>query len=266
MFGGFVCLTQQAGTSNLQGVLGSDPTSTTFQVGLVLVLVGAFAKSAQFPFHFWLPGAMAAHDAGQRVPALGDDGEGRRAVVARFAPPFAGLDWWRPLLVIVGGVTMLVGGVAALRRDDAKQLLAFGTVSQLGLLVVLFGVGTPEATAAGVVLLRRARALQVRSVPRRSGRSITRPGAATCAGSPVSVGAAVLAGGRGCRLHGSMIGLPPLLGFCGKESALASLVDGRRLGHRRARRGRRRFGVDGRRTRSACGGGCSPPSTASPTS
>ena len=56
MFGGFVCLTQQAGTANLQGVLGSDPTSTTFQVGLVLVLVGAFAKSAQFPFHFWLPG------------------------------------------------------------------------------------------------------------------------------------------------------------------------------------------------------------------
>ena len=74
-------------------------------------------------------------------------------IVARFAPGFAELDWWRPVLVIVGGITMLLGGVAALRRDDAKQLLAFGTVSQLGLLVVLFGVGESEATAAGVVLL-----------------------------------------------------------------------------------------------------------------
>ena len=105
------------------------------------MLVGAFAKSAQFPFHFWLPGAMAAPTPVTAFLHSATMVKAGVVVVARFAPAFAALGWWRPLLVVVGGVTMLLGGVAALRRDDAKQSLAFGTVSQLGLLVVLFGFG-----------------------------------------------------------------------------------------------------------------------------
>ncbi len=225
MFGGFACLTQQAGTANLQGVLGSDPTSTTFQIGLALVLVGAFAKSAQFPFHFWLPGAMVAPTPVSAFLHSATMVNAGVLIVARFAPSFAELDWWRPVLVTVGGVTMLLGGVAALRRDDAKQLLAFGTVSQLGLLVVVFGVGTPEATAAGVVLLvahalfKSGLFLAVGAVDHATGsRDVRRLSGVGRAAPALAVAAAICTG--------SMIGLPPLLGFLGKESALAALVDG----------------------------------------
>jgi multicomponent Na+:H+ antiporter subunit A len=225
MFGGFVCLTHEAGTANLQGVLGTDPTSTTFQVGLVLVLVGAFAKSAQVPFHFWLPGAMVAPTPVTAFLHSATMVNAGVLIVARFAPPFAELEWWRPLVVTIGGVTMLVGGVAALRRDDAKQLLAFSTVSQLGLLVVVFGVGEWEATAAGVVLLvahalfKSGLFLTVGAVEHATGtRDLRRLSAVGRAAPWLAASAALCAG--------SMIGLPPLLGFLGKESALAALVDG----------------------------------------
>ena len=120
---------------------------------------------------------------------------------------------------------MLLGGVAALRRDDAKQLLAFSTVSQLGLLVVVFGVGTPEATAAGVVLLvahalfKSGLFLAVGAVDHATGsRDVRRLSGVGRAVPWLAAAAAVCTA--------SMIGLPPLLGFLGKESALAALVDG----------------------------------------
>ena len=74
-------------------------------------------------------------------------------LVARLAPAFADVGVWRPLVVTVGLVTMVAGGQSALRPFDLKQLLAFGTISQLGFLVVLFGIGRPEATVAGCALL-----------------------------------------------------------------------------------------------------------------
>ena len=172
MLGGLLCLVHQAGSSSIAAVVEAAPRSTMGQVGLVLVLVGAFSKSAQFPLHFWLPGAMAAPTPVSAYLHSATMVKAGVVLIARFAPAAAVLGWWRPLLVIVGGSTMLVGGVAALRRDDAKQSLAFGTVSQLGFLVVLVGVGDAAVTAAGVRLARRPRAVQVRPVPvRRRGRS-----------------------------------------------------------------------------------------------
>ena len=119
-----------------------------------LVLVGAFTKSAQYPFHAWLPGRHGRADAGQRVPALGDDGQGRRVPRRRASPrrsPTSAL--WRPLVLTAGCCTLVFGGLRALRQHDLKLLLAFGTVSQLGLLMVLFGAGTPATATAGWVLL-----------------------------------------------------------------------------------------------------------------
>src|SRR3954449_9246184 len=74
-------------------------------------------------------------------------------LIARFAPVFVTIGAWRPLVCAVGGCSLVFGGLRALRQHDLKLLLAFGTVSQLGLLIVLFGVGTPAATTAGWVLL-----------------------------------------------------------------------------------------------------------------
>ena len=122
MLGGFVCLVDEAGTHDLRGVLAAAPTSTTAQVGARPRPRRRVRKSAQFPFHFWLPGAMAAPTPVTAYLHSATMVKAGVVIVARFAPAFAALGWWRPLLVVVGGVTMLAGGVAALRRDDAKQL------------------------------------------------------------------------------------------------------------------------------------------------
>ena len=222
MLGGVACLVDQAGSSDLATIVERAPRSTLAQAGLALILVGAFTKSAQVPFHFWLPGAMAAPTPVSAFLHSATMVKAGVVVIARLAPAYAELDWWRPLLVIVGGTTMLVGGVAALRRHDAKQSLAFGTVSQLGFLTLLFGLGDPAATAAGVamlvshVLFKSSLFLIVGAVEHATGSRDL--GALSGIGRRLpwlSVPAGV------CVL--SMIGLPPLVGFVSKESALAAL-------------------------------------------
>lgn len=153
MLGGFVLLGQAAGTYRMSELLAEPPRGTTVSVALVLVLIGAFTKSAQYPFQGWLPGAMVAptpisaylHSAAMVKAGI--------YLVARFAPAFATVGIWRPLVLTVGLVTMVLGGLRALRPWDLKQLLAYGTISQLGFLMVLFGIGKPEATAAGAALI-----------------------------------------------------------------------------------------------------------------
>jgi multicomponent Na+:H+ antiporter subunit A len=224
MLGGLICLVHEAGTADLQGILTTAPTSRLAQTGLILVLVGAFAKSAQVPLHFWLPGAMAAPTPVSAFLHSATMVKAGVVVIARFAPAFAVLDWWRPLLVVVGGATMLSGGVAALRRSDAKQSLAFGTVSQLGMLVVLFGVGEAAVTAAGVAMLaahaifKSGLFLTIGAVEHATGSRDLRTLSGVGRAQPVLAAAAGL-----CTL--SMIGIPPLVGFASKESALAALVD-----------------------------------------
>jgi multicomponent Na+:H+ antiporter subunit A len=154
MLGGFVILGQAAGTYRLSA-LASAPglTGTAVTIALVLVLIGAFTKSAQYPFHAWLPGAMAAptpisaylHSATMVVAGV--------YLVARLTPVFAAATVWRPTVLTVGAVSLVVGGLRALHQHDLKRLLAFGTVSQLGLMMLLFGSGTPAAATAGWVLL-----------------------------------------------------------------------------------------------------------------
>jgi multicomponent Na+:H+ antiporter subunit A len=153
MLAGFVVLGHEAGTYSLDALVAHPPEGTAVTVALVLVLVGAFTKSAQYPFHAWLPGAMAAptpvsaylHSATMVTAGV--------YLVARLAPGFATQDVWRPTVFCVGIVTLVMGGLRALRRHDLKLLLAFGTVSQLGLMMVLFGAGTRAAAVAGWVLL-----------------------------------------------------------------------------------------------------------------
>ena len=117
------------------------------------MLVGAFTKSAQYPFHAWLPGAMAAPTPVSAYLHSATMVKAGVFLVARFAPSFADVGLWRPLVLAAGCCTLVFGGLRALRQHDLKLLLAFGTVSQLGLLMVLFGAGTPATVTAGWVLL-----------------------------------------------------------------------------------------------------------------
>ncbi len=224
MLGGLVCLVHEAGSADLQRVIAAAPTSTTARIGAALLLVGAFTKSAQFPFHFWLPGAMAAPTPVSAYLHSATMVKAGVVIVARFAPTFAVLDWWQPVLVIVGGATMLVGGAAALRRSDAKQALAYGTVSQLGFLVIVFGIGDEATTAAGVGLLvahaifKSGLFLTIGAVEHATGSRDLRVISGVGRRIPLLATAAAL-----CTL--SMIGIPPLLGFAAKEASVAALIE-----------------------------------------
>jgi multicomponent Na+:H+ antiporter subunit A len=153
LLGGFVVLGHETGTFVLGEMVAHPSVGAATTVAMILLLVGAFTKSAQYPFHAWLPGAMAAptpvsaylHSATMVTAGV--------FLLARFAPMFATTGLWRPIVLTTGCATLIFGGLRALRQHDLKLLLAFGTVSQLGLLVVLFGAGTPATTAAGWALL-----------------------------------------------------------------------------------------------------------------
>ena len=225
MLGGFVLLGQAAGSFQISTILAAPPSGTTVNIALLLVLLGAFTKSAQYPFHSWLPNAMVAptpisaylHSAAMVKAGV--------YLVARFAPAFAGVGMWRPLVVTVGLVTMIAGGLRALRPLDLKQLLAFGTISQLGFMVVLLGIGRPQATAAGCALLlahglfkaalfmvvgivdHELHTRDIRAIP------LLGPG-----WSPTRLVGLVSAA--------SMAALPPLAGFIAKEEAYAALLTG----------------------------------------
>jgi multicomponent Na+:H+ antiporter subunit A len=133
-----------------RGILQASPL---FLPALILVLLGAFTKSAQFPFHFWLPNAMAApapvstylHSAAMVKAGI--------YLLARLSPALGGNDAWTYIVGTVGMVTLLLGGYMALSRTDLKQLLAYSTVSALGLLTFLIGLGTPRALEAAIVFL-----------------------------------------------------------------------------------------------------------------
>lgn len=117
---------------------------------LLLILLGAFTKSAQFPFHFWLPRAMAAPTPISAYLHSATMVKAGVFLLARLFPALSGTDLW---FFVVGGtglITLLFGAYIALFKHDIKGLLAYSTISHLGLIVLLFGIDTPLAAVAGV--------------------------------------------------------------------------------------------------------------------
>ncbi|PPK93416.1 multicomponent Na+:H+ antiporter subunit A [Kineococcus xinjiangensis] len=150
---GLIVLAQQAGTTRLSEIVAEPPSGALVTAALLLVLLGALTKSAQVPFHPWLPAAMAAPtpvSAYLHAAAMVKAGV---YLVARLAPGFAELSWWRPLLVSVGIATMLLGGWRSLRQHDLKSLMAYSTVSQLGFLTAVAAWGSAESAVAAALLL-----------------------------------------------------------------------------------------------------------------
>jgi multicomponent Na+:H+ antiporter subunit A len=226
MLGGFVLIGEAAGTYDLAGLAANPPGGTTVHVGLVLVLLGAFTKSAQFPFSAWLPGAMVAPTPVSAFLHSATMVKAGVYLIAVFAPIFATQDeLWRPLVLSVGLLTMLTGGWRALRQHDLKRILAFGTVSQLGFMVVLFGAGFAEATEAGVVLLL-AHALFKAGLFLLVGvvdhQAHTRDIRALGRYGPGWQGPQVLA----VVLGASMAGIPLVFGFIAKEAAYGAWAEG----------------------------------------
>ncbi len=225
MLAGFVLIGQAAGTYDLAALVEHPPSGTAVDVGLVLVLLGVFTKSAQWPFSAWLPGAMVAPTPVSAFLHSATMVKAGVYLVARLAPAFAEHGIWRPLVLAVGLATMLTGGWRALRQHDLKRILAYGTVSQLGFMVTLFGAGTPESTAAGVAVLlghalfKAALFLVVGVIDHqahtRDIRLLGRYG-------PGWTGPRLVAVVSGA----SMAGVPLLFGFVAKESAYTAWADG----------------------------------------
>ncbi|WP_035769128.1 Na+/H+ antiporter subunit A [Arthrobacter castelli] len=157
MLVGLIMIGESAGTYRLSQVIANASALTdggiAIDVAIALVLLGAVTKSALVPFHFWLPAAMAAPTPVSAYLHAAAMVKAGIYLIARFAPGYADTVFWDPLIMILGLATMLVGGWRALRQTDLKLLLAYGTVSQLGFLSLVVGLGNREAALAGLALL-----------------------------------------------------------------------------------------------------------------
>ncbi len=224
MLVGFILLGHGAGSFRVDDVLAHAPTGPVTTVAIGLVLLGALTKSAQVPFHFWLPGAMAAPtpvSAYLHAAAMVKAGV---FLVMVLAPAFADDPLWRPLLLLVGTATMLVGGLRALAQDDIKLLLAYGTVSQLGFLTAVAGLGTRAGALAAVAmvvahaLFKAALFMVVGIVDHTAHTRDLRRLSGLPRRMPVTFAVAVVSAA-------SMAGIPPLLGFVAKESVYQAFLD-----------------------------------------
>jgi len=228
LLAGLLLLAIITGSFRISEIIAAAPVlaaSPLLPAALVLVLIGAFTKSAQFPFHFWLPNAMAAptpvsaylHSA--TMVKLGV------YLLARLNPAFAEHPLWTGSLIVAGGATMLIGSALALREHDLKRILAYTTVVGLGTLVALLGLEQRMAAVAAVIFLvvhalyKASLFLVAGAIDKSTGtREIDRLGGLARA-MPITAGAACLAGL-------SMMGLPPFVGFLGKELVYEAALGG----------------------------------------
>lgn len=192
---------------------------------LILVLGGAFTKSAQFPFHFWLPNAMEAPTPVSAYLHSATMVKAGVYLLMRLNPVMGGTPAWELLLPLVGGVTLIIGTLLAIRQTDLKLQLAYTTVSSLGLLVLLTGFGSPYAVEAAALylvahsLFKGGLFLVAGIIDHETGtRDITRLGGLRKA-MPLTFAAALAAAI-------SMGGLPPFFGFLAKEEIYAALAHG----------------------------------------
>jgi len=153
LLAGLVLLGDIVGSYNLDTILASKAiiqSHDLYEVALVLVLLGAFTKSAQFPFHFWLPHAMAAPTPVSAYLHSATMVKAGIFLLARFYPALSGTDTWFILVGLTGLTTLLIGAYIALFKHDLKGLLAYSTISHLGLITLLLGLDTELATVAAI--------------------------------------------------------------------------------------------------------------------
>ncbi len=222
LLAGFLILADASNTtvlSNLEPISGPNAG-----IAAALLMFAAATKSAQMPFHIWLPGAMAAPTPVSAYLHSATMVKAGILLLASTSATFEDVAIWKPLGLTLGISTMLWGAFGALRHRDAKLILAWGTISQLGLLVTLLSVGTPKATFAAMSLLtahavfKAALFITVGEIDIRTGtRDIYELGGLTKS-MPITFAVAAISAA-------SMAGVPLLLGFAAKEAAIEAVLD-----------------------------------------
>ncbi|MCS7267396.1 MAG: monovalent cation/H+ antiporter subunit A [Geminicoccaceae bacterium] len=222
LLAGLLLLGEAAGSRELTTILARGEevrASPLYLPALLLVLLGAFTKSAQFPFHFWLPHAMAAPTPVSAYLHSATMVKAGLFLLGRLWPVLAGTEVWFLLVSGTGLLTMLVAAWIAIFKDDLKALLAFSTVSHLGLVTLLLGLGTGSAVLAGVFHIvnhasfKAALFMTAGIVDHEAGTRDARRLGGLFRLMPITGSLAVLA-------SLSMAGVPPLNGFLSKELLL----------------------------------------------
>ncbi len=217
-------LVDDTGTALLSDMAGRGPVTDHPQyLGIVaLMLLAAFTKSAQFPFHFWLPNAMQAPTPVSAYLHSATMVKAGVYLVARMTPLLGGTTMWTGTITVVATLTMTIGALRALFETDLKRVLAYSTISALGILMLLFGMGTPQAVAAGFAYLlahacyKGALFLVAGAVEHETGtRDVASLGGLRRAMPMTAIGAALAAG--------SMAGIPLFGGFIAKEQFYESI-------------------------------------------
>jgi multicomponent Na+:H+ antiporter subunit A len=219
LLAGLVLLGYSAGSFELSVLLANGDRVREHHLYvpiLLLVLVGAFTKSAQFPFHFWLPSAMEAPTPVSAYLHSATMVKAGVYLLARLSPVLADTQIWFALVATFGATTMVLGAWLALQHREFKSVLAYSTVSVLGTLTMLLGIGEEVPIKAALVYLfghtlyKGALFLVAGAVDHETGtRNIDRLGGLRSS-MPIVASAALLAAL-------SMAGVPPLVGYIGKE-------------------------------------------------
>ncbi|MDS1269914.1 DUF4040 family protein [Lipingzhangella sp. LS1_29] len=220
-------LAVRTGTTQLSAILADTSwlqDGWTGPLVAVFIIIAAFTKSAQVPFHFWLPGAMAASTPVSAYLHAAAMVKAGIYLLIRFTPAFSDLALWNVVLVTFGLATAIYGAVLALKEYDLKSLAAFSTVSQLGYLVAIIGIGTSYALAAAAIhtlahaLFKATLFMMVGVIDHQAHTRDIRELGGLRRSMPVS---AVLTG-LGAM---SLAGLPPVLGFYSKEKLFAGFLE-----------------------------------------
>lgn len=224
LLAGGLILGNIAGTYSISAMIAersqilADPS---YILAVALIFGGAFTKSAQFPFHFWLPAAMGAPTPVSTYLHSATMVKAGIYILLRFTPVLGGTPFWNQTLLIVGAVTMVYAAYHSIFRKELKGILAYSTISALGILVFLIGLGTTEALMAAAVfiivhaLYKATLFLVVGAVDMKAGtRDVTKLAGLRKVLFPIAI--------AGLLAAISNAGIPPSLGFLGKDLIYAS--------------------------------------------
>jgi len=229
LFASMLLLGSVVGSYDLSVVLESRDIivdSPYFTTIFVLFFIGVITKSAQFPFHFWLPHAMAAPTPVSAYLHSATMVKAGIFLLARFYPVYGGTEEWVVLVTSAGLLTLLIGAFVAFFKQDLKGLMAYSTVSHLGLITFLFGLSTPLAVLAAIfhiinhATFKAASFMIVGIIDHQTGTRDTQKLGGLLKFMPYTATLAMVAAA-------SMAGIPPLNGFLSKEMLLErAVVDG----------------------------------------
>jgi multicomponent Na+:H+ antiporter subunit A len=226
LMAGFILLAQISGSfeiSALYDIHDKITASKLYPAIVILILLGAFTKSAQFPFHFWLPNAMEAPTPVSAYLHSATMVKAGIYLIARLNHAIGGTVLWQDIILVAGTITMLVSALLAFKQNDLKKLLAYSTLSVLGTLTMLLGIGSNLAVKAFFIFLvahslyKGTLFLVAGTLDHGTGtRNVSILGGLNKY-LPVTMLAALLA-------SFSMMGIVPLVGFIGKETVYSSIM------------------------------------------